>query len=73
VVDATRQAETVYEGLLEALASEGVGPEAVVTETVFLRRIRQDFEAARSARSGTGRRAPGMSSGDDLHRAASAR
>ena len=49
--DAGRQAEAVYEGLLDALASEGVGPEAVVTETVFFRRIRDDLAAARSARS----------------------
>jgi enamine deaminase RidA (YjgF/YER057c/UK114 family) len=49
--DAVRQAEMIYEAMLGALASEGVGPEAIVTETVFFRRIREHFEVARSARS----------------------
>src|SRR5690242_20501979 len=51
MLDGARQAETLYEALLEALASEGVGPEAIVREAVFLRRIREDLEAVRSARS----------------------
>lgn len=49
--DAARQAETVYQAMLEALTAEGVSPEAIVSETVFFRRIRADFEVARSARS----------------------
>jgi enamine deaminase RidA (YjgF/YER057c/UK114 family) len=49
--DATRQAEAVYEALREVLASEGLGPDAVVSETVFVRRVRDHVEAARSARS----------------------
>ncbi len=51
VADAARQAETVYEAMLEVLASEGVDPASMVSETVFFRRIRADFEAVRSARS----------------------
>jgi enamine deaminase RidA (YjgF/YER057c/UK114 family) len=51
VAAAARQAETVYEAMLDALAVEGVGPEVVVSETVFFRRIRDDFEVVRSARS----------------------
>jgi enamine deaminase RidA (YjgF/YER057c/UK114 family) len=49
--DAARQAETVYEAMLDVLASEGIGPEAVVTETVFLRSIRENLELVRSARA----------------------
>jgi enamine deaminase RidA (YjgF/YER057c/UK114 family) len=48
--DPTRQAEATYDALREALASEGVNPDAVVSETVFLRRVR-DTEAIRLARS----------------------
>jgi enamine deaminase RidA (YjgF/YER057c/UK114 family) len=51
VSDAVRQAEAIYEAMLGALATEGVGPEAIVTETVFFRSIREDFEVARSARA----------------------
>ena len=51
VVEPARQAEMVYEVLLDVLASEGAGPEALVTETVFLRRVREDFSVARAARS----------------------
>jgi enamine deaminase RidA (YjgF/YER057c/UK114 family) len=49
--DPPRQAESVYQRLLEILASEGAGAASVVRETVFLRRIREDFDAIRSARS----------------------
>ena len=49
--DATRQAETVYEALREVLASEGVGRDAVVGETVFVRHVRDHVDVARSARS----------------------
>jgi enamine deaminase RidA (YjgF/YER057c/UK114 family) len=49
--DPARQAESVYEALRDALASEHVAPEAIVTETVFCRRIRDDVAPARSARS----------------------
>jgi enamine deaminase RidA (YjgF/YER057c/UK114 family) len=51
VVDPARQAEVVYEAMLDALASEGVGPEAVVTETVFFGQVQDHFELVRSARS----------------------
>ena len=51
VGDAARQAETVYEALVDALGAEGLAPESVVSETVFFRRIREDAEAARAARS----------------------
>ena len=48
---AGRQAEAVYEGILDALAAENMGPEAIVTETVFLRGIRNHLPAVRSVRS----------------------
>src|SRR5262249_56633819 len=51
ISDVARQATALYEGLLHALASEGVGPEAIVSETVFMRRIREHFMLVRSARS----------------------
>ena len=51
IADAAPQAEAVYQALLDALASEGVGPEAVVSETLFLRPTRRDFELARFVRS----------------------
>ena len=70
-----RQAEAVYDALLDALAAEGAGPEAIVSETVFLRRIREDAEVARLARSrvlgASGLQAP--PAGDDADRPASAR
>ncbi|HLK11968.1 MAG TPA: Rid family hydrolase [Candidatus Binatia bacterium] len=46
-----RQAEVVYEALIDALAAEGVGPEAVVAETVFLRHVRGHLDPVRSVRS----------------------
>jgi 2-iminobutanoate/2-iminopropanoate deaminase len=49
--DAARQAEAAYEGLLDALAAEDAGPEAIVTETVFLRGIRDHLPTVRSVRS----------------------
>src|SRR5262249_59310263 len=51
ISDAARQAEALYRALLTALASEGAGPEAIVSETVFFRRIREHCEVARRARS----------------------
>ena len=51
ISDAAGQAEALYEALLEALASEGAGPEAIVSETVFFRQIREHFEVARRVRS----------------------
>src|SRR5262249_40998197 len=51
ISDAARQAESLYEALLDALASEGAGPEAIVSETVFFRRIGEHCEPARRARS----------------------
>jgi enamine deaminase RidA (YjgF/YER057c/UK114 family) len=63
VADLARQAEAVYEAMLDALAVERFGRDTVVSETVFLRRIREDFETARCARSrvlgGAGRGARG--------------
>src|SRR5262249_14891820 len=49
--DAAGQTEAVYEAVLDALAAEGAGPEAIVGETVFLRGIRAHLPAVRSARS----------------------
>jgi 2-iminobutanoate/2-iminopropanoate deaminase len=49
--DAARQAEAVYEAILDALAAEDAGPEAIVGETVFLRGIRDHLPAVRSVRS----------------------
>jgi enamine deaminase RidA (YjgF/YER057c/UK114 family) len=51
VANPARQAEAVYEALRDVLASEHVAPEAIVSETVFCRRIRDDVGPARSARS----------------------
>jgi enamine deaminase RidA (YjgF/YER057c/UK114 family) len=48
--DAARQAEALYEALLDTLTAEGAGPEAIVSETVFLRGIRADCEVVRRAR-----------------------
>jgi enamine deaminase RidA (YjgF/YER057c/UK114 family) len=49
-LDASGQAEALYEALLDALHLEGADADAIVTETVFLRR-REDAEVARLARS----------------------
>lgn len=49
--DAARQAEAAYERLRDVLASEGIGPEAVVAETIFVRRVHDHVDAARAARS----------------------
>src|SRR5262245_32723671 len=51
ISDAARQAEALYEALLATLASEGAGPETIVSETVFFRRIREHCEVARRARA----------------------
>jgi enamine deaminase RidA (YjgF/YER057c/UK114 family) len=51
ISDAARQAEALYEALIDALATEGAGPEAIVSETVFFRHIREHCEVARRARS----------------------
>lgn len=50
VTGVARQAEVAYEALFDGLAAEGVGPEAIVTETVFLRGVGDHHEAA-AARS----------------------
>ncbi len=49
--DAARQAEAAYQALRDALAAEHAGPEALVAETAFFGRIRDDFEAVRATRS----------------------
>ncbi len=49
--DPLRQAESVYEALRDVLVSEQVGPETIVTETVFCRRVRDDVLPVRAARS----------------------
>jgi enamine deaminase RidA (YjgF/YER057c/UK114 family) len=49
--DPARQAEAVYEALLDALAAEHAGPETLVAETVFLGRIQDDLAAIRTVRS----------------------
>lgn len=46
-----RQAEAVYETMLDALREAGAGPEAIIAETIFLRRVRDDLPAARAARA----------------------
>ena len=51
IADPGRQAEALYETLLDTLDSEGTGPDAIVSETVFFRGIAEDFEPARQARS----------------------
>jgi enamine deaminase RidA (YjgF/YER057c/UK114 family) len=51
VADPARRAESLYEAFRDTLASEHVPAEAVVTETVFCRRVRDDAARARSARS----------------------
>jgi len=58
---AGRQAESTYQTMREALASEGLGPDALVSETVYFRRIREDRAAVLQARdrvlgTGEGRR-----------------
>ncbi len=45
-----RQSEAAYSALLELLSGQGVGPDAVVRETLFFRRIRQDFSVVIDAR-----------------------
>lgn len=45
-----RQAEIAYETMLEVLHSERVAPEALVSETVFFRRVGEDLEAVLAAR-----------------------
>jgi enamine deaminase RidA (YjgF/YER057c/UK114 family) len=49
--DAARQAEDAYEALRGILVSEGAGPDAVVSETLHVRHVRDHGEAARAARS----------------------
>jgi enamine deaminase RidA (YjgF/YER057c/UK114 family) len=49
--DVPRQAEAMYEAILGTLASVGAGPEALVSETLFFRDVRADFEPVRAARS----------------------
>jgi len=51
VSGASRQAESLYEALRDVLAAEGAGPDAVVSETVFFRHVREDVEVARRARA----------------------
>ena len=51
LLSAGRQAESVYEGLRDALTAEGTGPQNVFTETLFLRHVRDDVAATRAARS----------------------
>ena len=48
--DAAIQTESAYQGLLDLLSSEGIGPDSLVTETVFLRQIEDDFRVVRDVR-----------------------
>ena len=50
-VDPAEQAAAAYEALLGVLDAEGVAPECLVSETVFLRRMREDLSAIGAARS----------------------
>lgn len=45
------QTESAYHGLLDLLSSKGVGLDSLVTETVFLRQIEDDFRVVRDVRS----------------------
>ena len=53
-VDATataaEQTAAIYSTLLEVVGSEGIGVDALVSETVFFRRIRDDYRAVIDAR-----------------------
>ncbi len=49
--DVGEQAQTLYEGMFDALASAGSGPESVVSETVFMRQHSTGAEAVGAARS----------------------
>lgn len=48
--DVAIQTESLYQALLDVLSSEGVGPDSLVTETVFFRKIEDDFRIVRDAR-----------------------
>jgi enamine deaminase RidA (YjgF/YER057c/UK114 family) len=48
---AARQAEDLYEALRAALAAEGTAPDALVTETLFFRDVRDGVPTARAARA----------------------
>ncbi len=50
IADAGRQADAIYRAILDVLAAEGAGFEAVVSETVFLRDLQQSIEPIRAAR-----------------------
>ncbi len=50
VADAGRQAEAIYRAILGVLKAEGGTFASVVSETVFLRNLRADFESVREAR-----------------------
>jgi enamine deaminase RidA (YjgF/YER057c/UK114 family) len=58
IADAGRQADAIYRAILDVLAAEGAGFEAVASETVFLRDLQQNIEPVRAARrrvlAGTG-------------------
>lgn len=45
-----QQAEALYEALLDVLASEGAGADALASETLFFRHIDEDFTIVRDAR-----------------------
>jgi enamine deaminase RidA (YjgF/YER057c/UK114 family) len=49
--DVARQAEAVYRALLDVLTSEGASFEAVASETVFLRNVREDLKVVLDSRS----------------------
>ena len=50
VRDAGRQADAIYRSILAALEAEGAGFESVVSETVFLRELREHIGFVREAR-----------------------
>ena len=51
VSDVSGQAEAVYAAIRDLLAADGVGPEAIVTEWVFFRRLGAHRDVVRAARS----------------------
>ena len=50
-LDAASQAAGAYEALLDVLGAEDIAPNFLVSDTVFLRRMREDLTAIRAARA----------------------
>ena len=50
IVDAGRQAEAIYNGILDVLEAEGGSFASIVAETVFLRNLQANIQSVREAR-----------------------